>query len=102
MLAEVRRICLALPEVTERLSHGSPTWFLRSKRTFVSLLTDGHHDADFPQLWPAPLPRQVRRSRRQSSLHLVTERGHRVRSMPAVRRRETSTSPPRPHSCDPP
>ena len=23
--------CLALPEVTERLSHGSPTWFIRGK-----------------------------------------------------------------------
>ncbi|HYB15227.1 MAG TPA: hypothetical protein VEF71_07125 [Streptosporangiaceae bacterium] len=31
-LAErVQAICLALPEVTERLSHGAPTWFVRDK-----------------------------------------------------------------------
>ena len=29
------RCCLALPEVTERLSHGAPTWFVRGKTTFV-------------------------------------------------------------------
>jgi hypothetical protein len=43
-LHEVRRICLALPEVTERLSHGSPTWFVRGKKTFVTLLDDHHGD----------------------------------------------------------
>ncbi|MFI7601616.1 MmcQ/YjbR family DNA-binding protein [Actinoplanes sp. NPDC049681] len=56
MLEELRRICLALPEVTERLSHGSPTWFVRGKRTFVSLMAEGHHDAGFPQLWCAAPP----------------------------------------------
>ncbi|OJF09912.1 putative DNA-binding protein (MmcQ/YjbR family) [Couchioplanes caeruleus] len=56
MLEELRRICLALPEVTERLSHGAPTWFVRGKRTFVSLMADGHHDADFPHLWCAAPP----------------------------------------------
>jgi hypothetical protein len=30
MLAErLRAICLALPEVTERASHGTPTWFVK-------------------------------------------------------------------------
>ncbi len=33
----VRAICLALPEVTERLSHGAPTWFVRDKKSFVTL-----------------------------------------------------------------
>ncbi|MFI5495682.1 MmcQ/YjbR family DNA-binding protein [Actinoplanes sp. NPDC051859] len=56
LLDEVRRICTALPEVTERLSHGAPTWFVRSKRTFVSLMADGHHDNDFPHLWCAAPP----------------------------------------------
>ncbi|HEY8019559.1 MAG TPA: MmcQ/YjbR family DNA-binding protein [Thermoanaerobaculia bacterium] len=42
-LASLRRICLALPEVTERLSHGEPTWFVRGKTTFV-MYTDHHHD----------------------------------------------------------
>jgi hypothetical protein len=32
MLDRVRAVCLALPDVTERLSHGSPTWFVRDKK----------------------------------------------------------------------
>jgi hypothetical protein len=40
-LARLRAICLALPEVTEKLSHGEPTWFVR--RTFVTY-ADHHHD----------------------------------------------------------
>jgi hypothetical protein len=44
-LAErMRAICLALPEVTERLSHGAPTWFIRGKSSFVTLRADGPHD----------------------------------------------------------
>jgi hypothetical protein len=43
-LEEIRRICMALPEVTERLSHGSPTWFVRGKKTFVMFLDDHHGD----------------------------------------------------------
>lgn len=43
-LDRLRGLCLALPEVTERLSHGEPTWFVRGKKTFVSF-ADHHHDA---------------------------------------------------------
>ena len=52
----VREICLALPEVTERLSHGSPAYFVRGRKNFVSVMVGGHHDAHFPQLWCAGLP----------------------------------------------
>ena len=52
----LRRICLALPEVTERPSHGAPTWFVRGKSAFVTLWADGHHDHDFPHLWCAAPP----------------------------------------------
>lgn len=38
----LRRICADLPEVTERVSHGAITFFVRSKRT-VGYLTDDHH-----------------------------------------------------------
>lgn len=38
----MRDICAVLPEVTERLSHGSVTYFVRGKRT-VAYLTDDHH-----------------------------------------------------------
>lgn len=34
-LREVRRICLALPETSERISHGAPCFFIREKRAFV-------------------------------------------------------------------
>jgi hypothetical protein len=49
----VREICLALPEVVERLSHGSPAFFVRGKKQFVMLWADGHHDNHFPHLWCA-------------------------------------------------
>ena len=39
----LRRLCISLPEVTERLSHGEPTWFVRGKSTFV-MFADCHHD----------------------------------------------------------
>src|SRR5580765_1932454 len=51
-LERVRAICLALPETTERLSHGSPTWFVRDKKTFVMYL-DNHHDDGRLALWCA-------------------------------------------------
>jgi hypothetical protein len=51
-LARVRRICLALPETTERLSHGAPTFFVRGKRPFVMVLTNHHGDGRFA-IWCA-------------------------------------------------
>jgi len=42
-LTNLRRLCLALPGTTERLSHGEPTWFIRDKKTFVNY-ADHHHD----------------------------------------------------------
>ena len=42
-LARLRELCLALPEATERMSHGEPTWFVRDKKTFVTY-ADRHHD----------------------------------------------------------
>jgi len=43
-LDRVRELCLALPETSERLSHGSPTFFIRDKKTFVMYLDDHHGD----------------------------------------------------------
>ena len=52
-LEALRKLCLALPETTERLSHGEPTWFVRGKKTFV-MFADHHHD-DMLAFWcPAP------------------------------------------------
>lgn len=53
-LAEIRRICSDLPEVTERLSHGSPTWFVRGKKTFVMFLDDHHGDGRLAVWCAAP------------------------------------------------
>jgi hypothetical protein len=50
----LRRLCLALPETTERLSHGSPTWFIRDKKTFVSYV--GHHHGERLAFWCAAPP----------------------------------------------
>ena len=50
----VRGICLALPGATEKLSHGSPAFFVGKQ--FVMLWADGHHDHDFPHLWCAAPP----------------------------------------------
>lgn len=52
VLERVRAICLGLPEATERLSHGSPTFFVRDKKTFVMYL-DNHHGDRRLALWCA-------------------------------------------------
>ena len=49
----LRKICLALPETTERLSHGEPTWFIRGKKTFVSY-SDHHHNDRLAFVCAAP------------------------------------------------
>jgi hypothetical protein len=51
-LDRLRAICTALPEVTEKLSHGEPTWFVR--KTFV-MFADHHHD-DRLAFWCAAPP----------------------------------------------
>lgn len=53
-LERLRELCLALPEVTEKVSHGEPTWFVR--KTFV-MFADHHHD-DRLAFWAAA-PRGV-------------------------------------------
>jgi hypothetical protein len=41
-LERLRQICLALPETSERPSHGAPSFFVRDKKCFLMLL-DHHH-----------------------------------------------------------
>ena len=43
-LDRLRAVCMALPEAEERLSHGSPTWFIAGKKTFVTYVDDHHGD----------------------------------------------------------
>ena len=54
-LKGVRDICLALPEVSERLSHGSPAWFVREKKT-VAMFVDDHHGDGILGIWCPAYP----------------------------------------------
>ena len=49
----VRAMCLALPGVTERLSHGAPTFFVG--KSFV-MFHDDHHGDGRLALWVAAAP----------------------------------------------
>ncbi|MCB0236796.1 MAG: MmcQ/YjbR family DNA-binding protein, partial [Anaerolineae bacterium] len=52
-LERVRPLCLALPETSERLSHGEPTFFVH-KKVFV-MFADNHHDDGRVAVW-LPVP----------------------------------------------
>jgi predicted DNA-binding protein (MmcQ/YjbR family) len=53
----LRAICLGLPDTTEKLAWGEPTWRVRGK-LFAQLDTH-HHGADHLAVWlPAPLGEQ--------------------------------------------
>ena len=54
-LAGVRRLCLDLPEVTERVSHGEPAWFVREKKVFI-MFDDHHHHDERLGFWCAARP----------------------------------------------
>jgi hypothetical protein len=58
-LARLRKICLALPETTERLSHGAPTFFVRDKRAFLMVVTNHHGDGRFAVWCAAPTGMQA-------------------------------------------
>ena len=51
-LDQVRAICMALPEVEERLSHNSPAWFVRGKKT-IAMWVDDHHGDGNVGIWCA-------------------------------------------------
>ena len=53
-LAQIREICLGLPETSERLSHGAPTFFVLEKRSFLMVLADHHGDGRFAMWCAAP------------------------------------------------
>ena len=53
-LERIRELCLALPETSERLSHGAPTFFVRGKRAFLMVLTNHHGDGRFAVWCAAP------------------------------------------------
>ncbi|WP_024805551.1 MmcQ/YjbR family DNA-binding protein [Nocardia sp. BMG51109] len=53
-LPRLRKICLALPESSERLSHGAPAFFVREKKVFT-MYTVAAYAEPGPAIWcPAP------------------------------------------------
>ncbi len=55
VLARIRDVCLGLPETSERLSRGAPTFFVRAKRAFLMVMTNHHGDGRFA-IWCAAAP----------------------------------------------
>jgi hypothetical protein len=53
-LSRLRRLCLALPETTERLTHGGPAWFVRDRKVFVRYADHQHEDR--LAIWCAAAP----------------------------------------------
>lgn len=53
-LTKIREICLAFPETNERLSHGSPGFFVRDKKSFGHFHDDHHNDGRIAIWCPAP------------------------------------------------
>lgn len=50
----VRRVCTALPETMEKLSHGEPTFFVR-KRVFAMCSINHHNDGHIAVVVPAAI-----------------------------------------------
>jgi uncharacterized protein YdhG (YjbR/CyaY superfamily) len=54
-LERVRRICGAMPSVTEKLSHGAPTFFVEKDKGVFTMFVDNHHSDGRLAVWlPAP------------------------------------------------
>jgi hypothetical protein len=52
-IGRVRRICLAMADTTEKLSHGEPTFFVRGK--VFAMCSNNHHNDGHVAVWvPAP------------------------------------------------
>lgn len=59
ILEAVRAICLDLPETSERPSHGAPTFFIRSNRSFATVWDNHHGDGRFALICAAPAGMQA-------------------------------------------
>jgi predicted DNA-binding protein (MmcQ/YjbR family) len=56
-IERLRAICMALPEATEKIAWGEPTWRVKGK--LFAQLDNHHHGADHLAVWlPAPLGEQ--------------------------------------------
>jgi hypothetical protein len=53
-LRRLRRICASLPETTEKLSHGEPTFFVRKK--VYAMFANNHHGDGHIAVWIPAAP----------------------------------------------
>src|SRR5205085_1673015 len=54
-LERVRRICVTMPSVSEKLSHGAPTFFVNKDKGVFTMFLDNHHADGHLAVWlPAP------------------------------------------------
>ena len=53
-LQRVRRICATLPESTEKISHGEPTFF--TKKKVYAMFANNHHNDGHIAVWIAAPP----------------------------------------------
>ena len=53
-LRRVRRICVAMPECSEKLSHGEPTFFVRKK--VFAMFANNHHNDGHIAVWIPAAP----------------------------------------------
>ena len=54
ILGRIRKLCLTLPETSERVSHGAPTFFVSGRRSFATVMSDHHGDGRFAVWCAAP------------------------------------------------
>jgi hypothetical protein len=57
-LERVRRVCMALPETVEKISHGEPTFFVR-KKVFAMCSNNHHNDGRVAVVLPAAIGLQA-------------------------------------------
>lgn len=60
IIEKLRALCLALPDATEKLSHGEPTWKAGKGKVFATL-DNHHHGAPHLSVW-LPMPPGVQQS----------------------------------------
>jgi len=54
VVERLRKICMALPDASERISHGKPNWFAGKGKSFA-MLDNHHHGAPHLSVWlPQP------------------------------------------------
>ncbi|WP_020518797.1 MmcQ/YjbR family DNA-binding protein [Catelliglobosispora koreensis] len=53
-VSRLRKLFMALPDVTEKVSHGEASWFYKGKKQ-IATMADHHHD-DRVAMWCAAAP----------------------------------------------